>query len=224
MPSLELEAGLKAKTVKLQRNGGGAFPCHYDNAGRPSRRSITCLVYLNPDWEEGHGGELVLHPFLQPKVVISPLMGRAVFFRSDLLLHSVRPAAAERFCFTIWFDGATNGAEDVSLTAKWLQTDPESIQLLKHSPVQRALSRAVYAEEYEASLLDCMLGAPGCDELLEGHKEHVARQLQHVQLKPFIDFLRGLKADFSSESREKKKSCACGTALGPCCQATAERF
>ena len=216
MPTLELEKGVKSKTVKLQRNGGGAFPCHYDNSGPPSKRSITCLVYLNPDWREGHGGELVLHPFLQPQVVISPLMARAVFFRSDLLLHSVRRAAVERFCFTIWLDGATNGSEDVNLTQKWLQTDEASIQSLKRSPVQRALSRAVYAEEYEASLLACMSGAPGCEELLEGHKEHVARQLQHVQLKPFIDVLRALKADLSSECGEKEVPCHCCQRLSHC--------
>ena len=55
-----------ARTVKLQHNEGfgGCFPCHYDNPGGTSRRLLTCILYLNPGWAEGDGGELVLTPFL----------------------------------------------------------------------------------------------------------------------------------------------------------------
>ena len=196
LPGLELEKGPKAKTVKLQRNcgEGGCFPCHYDNSGPPSRRSITCLVYLNPLWREGHGGELVLMPFLMPQVVIQPLMRRAVFFRSDLVLHSVRPASAERFCFTIWFDSAsTNRSSDCNLTAKLLREEPEVVQVLQKTAVQRAVSRAVYAEEYEDSLAACMSRAAGHDEMLQAHQQHVRQQMEHPQLGPFILFLRSLK-------------------------------
>ena len=196
LPELQLEEGPKAKTLKLQHNAGkgGCFPCHYDNSGRPSKRRITCLVYLNPDWKDGDGGELVLHPFLQPEVVIAPLLGRAVLFRSDLLLHSVRPAMAARFCFTIWLDSTTtNRNEECNLTAKALKIDVDNVEFLKHSPLQRAISRAVYAEEYEDSLLACMSGTPGCTEMLEGHQQHVAQQLSHTQLGPFLQHLRELK-------------------------------
>ena len=42
--------GDAARTVKLQHNrgGGGCFPLHYDNPGPPSRRALTCILYLNP--------------------------------------------------------------------------------------------------------------------------------------------------------------------------------
>eukprot|EP00438_Fugacium_kawagutii_P000672 Skav222324 [mRNA] locus=scaffold1249:274566:274721:- [translate_table: standard] len=39
-----------------------------------------------------------------------------------------------------------------------------------------------------------MSGAVGCKEMLEGHQQHVAQQLGHSQLKPFLDYLRGLKS------------------------------
>ena len=47
---------------------GGCFPWHYDNPCRPNKRRVTCLVYLNPDWTAGDGGEIVLAPFLDRAV------------------------------------------------------------------------------------------------------------------------------------------------------------
>ena len=165
------------------------------------------MVYLNPDWKETHGGELVLHPFLDSRIVIAPLMGRAVFFRSDLILHSVRPSTAERFCFTIWFDGLTNRREDLGLTAKMLRSDLESLEFMKQSPVQRAISRAVNSELYEETLLACMSGTAGCQEMLESHRQHVAHQLGHPQLGPFVEFLKSFTSSetiFISENLSSK--------------------
>ena len=98
---------LQGHTIKLQRNvgKGACFPWHYDNPGRPNKRVLTCLIYLNPDYASGQGGELELMPFLQPPVVIEPKMGRMVFFRSDRVLHRVRPNYHERYALTIWLDG-----------------------------------------------------------------------------------------------------------------------
>ena len=78
-PSLQLAVGASSTTIKLQynRGSGGCFPLHYDNPGRPNKRKITCLVYLNPGWVDGDGGELELVPFCAPKVrhpaVVPPL-------------------------------------------------------------------------------------------------------------------------------------------------------
>lgn len=57
---------------------GGCFPLHYDNPGPPNKRALTCLLYLNPDWKDGDGGELCLTPFLQKERVIAPLLDRMV--------------------------------------------------------------------------------------------------------------------------------------------------
>eukprot|EP00961_Rhodomonas_salina_P037579 505060-Rhodomonas_salina.1 len=32
--------------------------CPLLRAGRPNRRKVTCLLYLNPEWKEGDGGEI----------------------------------------------------------------------------------------------------------------------------------------------------------------------
>jgi len=93
-------------TVKLQCNegGGGCFPMHYDNAGPPNRRKLTCLVYLNPEWKEKDGGQLVLYPWLSSESCVAPLHGRIVLFRSDTVCHRVLPCHARRFCITVWLE------------------------------------------------------------------------------------------------------------------------
>lgn len=197
-PELRLSRGASAKSVKLQHNrgSGGCFPLHYDNAGRPSCRGVTCVVYLNPAWKEGDGGELELQPFLQPAVVVPPLLDRAVLFRSDRILHRVRPAVAERYCFTIWLDSdATNADADCNLTARHLSTERMAVEQFCRSPVQRAVSRAVYAEEFEASLRACMRGEVGCAELLEEHAAAVAKAQAHPQLGPFVEHLRSARRE-----------------------------
>ena len=57
---------------------GGCFPCHYDNPGPPNKRALTCLLYLNPTWKEGDGGEVCLRPFLDKEKAIAPLLDRLV--------------------------------------------------------------------------------------------------------------------------------------------------
>ena len=72
---------------------GGCFPVHYDNAGPPSRRAITCLVYV-ANWRAEHGGELrVLAPLgAAPRDVPPSPLGRCVLFVSDCTLHGTLPA------------------------------------------------------------------------------------------------------------------------------------
>eukprot|EP00036_Acanthoecidae_sp_10tr_P010755 CAMPEP_0182922324 /NCGR_PEP_ID=MMETSP0105_2-20130417/4725_1 /TAXON_ID=81532 ORGANISM="Acanthoeca-like sp., Strain 10tr" /NCGR_SAMPLE_ID=MMETSP0105_2 /ASSEMBLY_ACC=CAM_ASM_000205 /LENGTH=289 /DNA_ID=CAMNT_0025059931 /DNA_START=162 /DNA_END=1027 /DNA_ORIENTATION=+ len=111
--TVRLHRGRRGVAVKLQYNdgGGGCFPLHYDNPAPPNKRVLTCLVYLNPDWVEGDGGELQVVPFCGDAIEISPLLDRVVLFRSDRILHRVLPAARPRYCFTVWLDG--DCADDV---------------------------------------------------------------------------------------------------------------
>jgi len=112
-PHLDLGDDPLDYTVKLQFNEGdrACFPYHYDNPGRPNkfavitlsfhfivqrefafsvhRRKLTCLLYLNPGWQEGDGGELQLVPFLSTPVLVRPLMDRSLG-ESGYVLHSVK--------------------------------------------------------------------------------------------------------------------------------------
>jgi hypothetical protein len=180
--------------IKLQHNRGGCFPLHYDNPGQ-GKRAITCIVYLNPHWIEGDGGELVLWPFLAEPILVPPLHRRAVIFKSDMLLHRVMQTKKERFCFTIWCDGATvNGKDDVFLSRDHLKFSSfdEAELFFANSPLQRVISRAVYDEEYLASLIECLGGTDGARIMIYQHRASV--QSLVGKLRPLIEEFQRRKA------------------------------
>ena len=199
MPDLHLTRGTGGKTIKLQHNtgNGGCFPLHYDNPGKPNKRKLTCLLYLNPNWSAGDGGELQLVPFLSEPVTIEPTMNRLVIFKSESVLHRVLPSSAERFCFTIWIDSApseVNRAEHAALRVKTGQSIREIADYMGTCPVQRIVSRALYREEYERSLRECMEGEPkSLATMLALHRAHLAAVEKHKALKDLVDNLRTLK-------------------------------
>eukprot|EP00752_Nemacystus_decipiens_P010511 g9361.t1 len=192
---LRLSRGTRGRTLKLQRNAGsgGCFPVHYDNPGPPNKRALTCLLYLNPHWKEGDGGEVCLRPFLGKEKVIAPLLDRLIIFRSDRVLHRVLPCYAERFMLTVWIDSPdVNPVEESTLRITRSQLDDwlGFCEFLRHSPVQRVLSRGVYEEQYEESLRDCMEGAEGFEEMLGAHRSLVAGLKKNKGLYGIIERLR----------------------------------
>ena len=68
LPASDPTAALHFQSVKAQINAGdgACFPMHFDSDATLDARKITALTYLNPDWAEGDGGELVLYPFPAP--------------------------------------------------------------------------------------------------------------------------------------------------------------
>ncbi|KAG5177957.1 2OG-Fe(II) oxygenase superfamily-domain-containing protein [Tribonema minus] len=203
LPDVKLRRGTQGCTVKLQHNtgSGGCFPWHYDNPGRPNKRRLTCLLYLNRGWQPGDGGELTLLPFLGLAQEVAPLFDRLVVFRSDLVLHRVRPARAPRYALTVWLDGAdgcVNGDRDVALHFSKADLGPGGDWLglcdrLKASPVQRVLSRGVYQEEYQASLAECMGGAEGEGEMLAAHMAQVRAMDASAPLRHLVQRLRATR-------------------------------
>jgi len=219
LPQLGLVCDSQGVTLKLQKNNGkgGAFAHHYDNPGPPNKRALTCLLYLNDGWEEGDGGELELQPLFKPPIVLSPTLGKFVVFRSDRVLHRVKPARAPRLCFTVWVDGTTvNEPDEVHLKAKHIDTTGgtaggttggttivrERAEFLARSPLQRVLSRAIYASEYEASLRECMLepqgvehsGLQAANAMLAEHSAHVKALRTNPALASFIRTMETHKA------------------------------
>ena len=158
LPQLQLRSGDGARTVKLQFNsGGGSFPTHYDNPGPPSARAVTMLLYLNDDWATGDGGEFILMPFLQRPVRVAPRMDRAVIFLSDRMLHRTEPSRGQRLAVTTWIDGDAPRELGLRLPQSALQDGEATAALLRSSTMQRAVSRAVYAEVRHAG--HCTRGA-----------------------------------------------------------------
>jgi hypothetical protein len=120
-------------------------------------------------------------------------MNRLVVFKSNRVLHRVEPSWKVRYCLTIWIDGEnTNRPEDVQLRLpKSALSDLDAtVCMLKNSPLQRSLSRAVYREEYEKSLNDCMEGAQGWAEMIESHRAHLKQVEGSKLLSDLIEALR----------------------------------
>eukprot|EP00584_Thalassiosira_punctigera_P005055 CAMPEP_0172533462 /NCGR_PEP_ID=MMETSP1067-20121228/6160_1 /TAXON_ID=265564 ORGANISM="Thalassiosira punctigera, Strain Tpunct2005C2" /NCGR_SAMPLE_ID=MMETSP1067 /ASSEMBLY_ACC=CAM_ASM_000444 /LENGTH=327 /DNA_ID=CAMNT_0013318109 /DNA_START=65 /DNA_END=1048 /DNA_ORIENTATION=+ len=207
--SLSLQTN-RPPAIKLQINaGGGSFPWHFDNPGPPNKRILTCVIYLNPSWKEGDGGEIVLCPFLSRSIVIPPLHRRAVFFLSDRILHRVLPSNTRRVCFTMWCNGqGVNAINEVVLSKDVLQftSYDEAQRFFEKSPLQRVISRAVYSEEYLESLLECLvirvdntIGDADAEGVTEEERRLLLKQHDssvlgiRTKLRPLIDEFRRRK-------------------------------
>lgn len=174
-------------SIKVQKNVGGAFPAHFDNAGPPSKRFLTAILYLT---SERAGGELRLTPFLERPVVVTPQLGRLVAFRSDRILHSVDKwtSTVPRLAVSFWFDGPV---DDKTLTKDDLRFPnwDAAVDFFKASP--RFVSRAVYDDEYLASLDQCGFDDQLLDRMRASHHATVARIYR--QLRPIVDECRRRK-------------------------------
>jgi hypothetical protein len=100
---------------------------------------------------------------------------------------------------TVWIDGdfidkatgESTNATVLSLNAEDALRDVSATaDMLRNSNLQRALSRAVYADEYEQSLMECMANARGAEEMLEAHYEHCRGVKKNPGLCALVDALR----------------------------------
>ena len=85
---------------------GAGYQKHLDQFVGTEDRKITCILYLNEDWQETDGGQLRM--YLSPTetkafIDIEPQGGRLVVFVSSDFLHEVLPAKRERISITGWF-------------------------------------------------------------------------------------------------------------------------
>lgn len=68
-----------------------------------SRRIISLVFYLNANWLQCEGGELVLYDAAdEPQIRILPKLGTMVAFRSEQFPHEVLPAIRTRLSLTGW--------------------------------------------------------------------------------------------------------------------------
>ena len=216
----EVRDGVKVKpgdanrTVKLQINTGGAFPYHFDNpGGAQQNRKLTCILYLNEDYEDKCGGEIVLVPFMGPFVTIRPIFNRLVVFYSETVLHRVNKAVnfpgKGRVCLTIWLDGdddenCKKNANIRNDLVQLLASPPEDlISYIRQTPdAQRFLSRWTYRDEYEISLLESHPGK-GLEHMLEAHEDAVKR-LRKIKDEELLRVLERVR-EMRNGNREEMK-------------------
>jgi len=104
-------------------DAGARYVPHLDNdpedpgsadgapGSRARDRAVTAILYLNPDWEEAHGGCLRVHlEDGKGEVDVAPAWGRVVLFDSRRITHEVRPASFGRWALTAWINDGPDGA------------------------------------------------------------------------------------------------------------------
>ncbi len=93
---------------RFARYPAGAFyKPHLDRPTGTSQRIVTAILYLNPDWQPGDGGELKLWTTpgekTGPFILIQPRLGTLVTFLAADYWHEVLPALKPRLSITGWF-------------------------------------------------------------------------------------------------------------------------
>ncbi len=102
-----LYLGLFDYECHFARYAAGAFYRKHLDAFRGDKgRVVSCVYYLNPDWQASDGGQLRLYldeagdgPFVD----VTPSAGTLVVFLSERHWHEVLPANRERVSLTGWF-------------------------------------------------------------------------------------------------------------------------
>ena len=82
---------------------GSFYKKHVDQFTNNLDRRISCVYYLNHNWQPEHGGELILyHKDNQLHTTIQPYGNRLVCFNSDLP-HEVSTSHRMRYSIAAWF-------------------------------------------------------------------------------------------------------------------------
>ena len=88
---------------------GGFYKPHLDRHRESMDRLVTVILYLNPDWQPGDGGELKMWTTPGDKdgefITVEPRMGTMVCFLAGDFWHEVLPAKKTRASITGWFRG-----------------------------------------------------------------------------------------------------------------------
>jgi SM-20-related protein len=86
---------------------GGFYKPHLDRHRQTMDRVVTVILYLNPGWQEGDGGELRIWTTPGQKegkdVLVRPRLGTLVCFLAGDFWHEVLPAGKTRASITGWF-------------------------------------------------------------------------------------------------------------------------
>jgi SM-20-related protein len=80
---------------------GAFYKRHSDRHAKGSSRVVSSVFYLNADWQEGDGGELVIYDGESNASLIKPQLGSLILFLSEIE-HEVLPTHRERKSITGW--------------------------------------------------------------------------------------------------------------------------
>ncbi len=80
---------------------GTFYQKHLDQFNNNPSRKYSMISYLNDDWQESDGGQLMIYQNYNNKKV-NPTQGKTVFFKSDELQHEVLVTQKQRMSITGW--------------------------------------------------------------------------------------------------------------------------
>lgn len=80
---------------------GDFYVKHLDQFKDNASRQYSMISYLNPDWVEKDGGELLVYQ-TDANQMISPTQGKTVFFKSSALEHEVLVTNGRRMSVAGW--------------------------------------------------------------------------------------------------------------------------
>jgi SM-20-related protein len=83
---------------------GAFYKKHLDALQGSQNRILSTVFFLNPDWQQSDGGELIIYDeFDLPLAVVEPHIGTLVLFLSERFPHEVRPTRKTRNSIAGWF-------------------------------------------------------------------------------------------------------------------------
>jgi SM-20-related protein len=85
---------------------GAFYEKHVDAFKGESNRILSTVLYLNEDWQDGDGGELVIYDENDPDKEVGrffPQKGRLAIFLSECFYHEVMVAHRTRHSIAGWF-------------------------------------------------------------------------------------------------------------------------
>jgi SM-20-related protein len=85
----------------------GFYRKHIDRSTNDDQRTVSAVLYFNPEWVSGDGGELRIHGDASEKTDFAPLGGRLICFLSSKILHEVLASNKIRLSFAGWWKTRT---------------------------------------------------------------------------------------------------------------------
>lgn len=84
---------------------GDFYKRHLDAFKGQANRTVSLVVYLNPQWQKTNAGELVLYRDAQDQqgIKVTPHFATAVVFLSEEFPHEVLPVQCDRYSIAGWF-------------------------------------------------------------------------------------------------------------------------
>ena len=82
---------------------GSGYRIHLDSFQNDNPRRISIVTYLNPRWQTGDGGELLIYKEGLVIAEVPPLSGTLTCFSSEDILHQVAVTRCTRASIAGWF-------------------------------------------------------------------------------------------------------------------------